>query len=110
MNILQEFKYVSKRIGTAGNCKCGFLHAVQKEMHVLVHLLLSWQVHTLYAGVSVGLENLRGENDPVPAFGYPVIKSRGQRLQKSTVLVEYDVCLEGGVSGKEELGIGEGHY
>lgn len=79
-------------------------------MHLLIHLIPNWQICTLYTGVSLGLDRLRGENDPVPAFIYPVIKLRRQRRQKSTVLVEYDVCLEAGMSGKEELGIGEGYH
>lgn len=75
-------------------------------MRLLIPLIPNWQVCTLYTGVSLGLENLRGKNDPAPAFVYPVIKSRGQRLQKLAVLVEYDV--ERGVSAKEGLEIGEG--
>lgn len=31
MDIPQEFKHVSKRIVTAGNGNCGFLHAVKKR-------------------------------------------------------------------------------
>lgn len=50
--------------------------------------------------VTLRSEDLREEYDLVPAYVCPRIEPRGH-TQKLPVLVEYDVCLDGGMLREE---------